>query len=115
MKAGELGMLLLNRCRRSKSAAARSPPACGWQALTREIVASYVYQREPAARVPGLGDPGAQSLDLGVPGRLHRDGARDASPVVRLRHAFTAEGNHFAAAAQLVDRSEIGSSQGNVL
>jgi len=42
-------------------------------------------------------------------------GARDASPVVRLRHTFTAEGNHFAAAARLVERSEIGSSQGNVL
>lgn len=108
------GVLLLNPVLTVEIGRSGSHLACGWQALTREIV-TYLAARESSPVF----------LLWGRQARAFWQGARPAEcralalttrhPSYDFDRSFMAEGNHFAATAHLVDWWEIGSTPGSVL
>jgi uracil-DNA glycosylase len=108
------GVLLLNPVLTVEIGRSGSHLACGWQALTREIV-SYLAARESPPVF----------LLWGTQARAFWQGARPAGcralalttrhPSYDFDRSFMADGNHFAATAHLVDWWEIGSTPGSVL
>ena len=91
-----------------------SHQACGWQALTREVI-KYLSKRD---------DPPAALLWGSQAREFWTAALADAhtGPVFRTRHpsydfarAFMAEGSHFEATAHLVDWWAIGKDGGRVL
>ena len=108
------GVLLLNPVLTVEIGRTGSHTACGWQALTREVI---LYLSGCAAP-PGFLLWGAKAQAFWS--QSHAPGTR--ATVLATRHpsydfdrAFMAEGNHFEATAHLVDWWEIGSPSRGVL
>ena len=108
------GVLLLNPVLTVEVGRSGSHLSCGWQALTREIVAHLAAREAPPV-----------FLLWGTKARAFWEGARPVecrAVALTTRHpsydfdrSFMAEGNHFAATAHLVDWWGIGSTPGSVL
>ena len=108
------GVLLLNPVMTVEVGRSGSHLRCGWQALTREIVA-YLCGRE---RPPVFLIWGTKARDFwaaACPPGSKAVALATRHPSYDFDRAFMAEGNHFEATAHLVDWWTIGSTRGGVL
>ena len=108
------GVLLLNPVLTVEVGRSGSHLGCGWQALTREIVA-HLCQRDPAPTFLLWGAKAREFFDRARPAACSAPTLTTRHPSYDFDRTFMAEGNHFSATAHLVDWWEIGSRPPSVL
>ncbi|MBK1612162.1 uracil-DNA glycosylase [Rubrivivax gelatinosus] len=96
------GALLLNPVLTVEIGSAGSHLACGWQALTSEIV-SFLCQREQAPAFLLWGKPANAFFDAACPAGCRPPVWRTRHPSHDFRREFMADGSHFAATADRID------------
>ena len=103
----EQGALLLNPVLTVEVGQAGSHMACGWQALTSEIVKLLCGMAEPPAFLL-WGRPANAFFDQARPADADPPVFRTRHPSHDMRREFMAEGSHFAATANRIDWWRIG-------
>ena len=107
------GVLLLNTALTVEVGRIGSHLACGWQALTREVIRALIYRPQPpvfllwGTKAKGFFDEALQEVPADrAAGRAVRPELRVLTtrhPSNDFRREFMAEGSHFQATAHLVD------------
>jgi uracil-DNA glycosylase len=102
------GVLLLNPVLTVEVGRAGSHMACGWQALTGEVVSLLCRQADPPAFLL-WGKPANAFFDAARPSQAREVPVwRTRHPSHDMRREFMAEGSHFAATADRVDWWRLG-------
>lgn len=96
------GVLLLNPVLTVEVGQAGSHMACGWQALTSEIVAVLCRLPRPPAFLL-WGKPASAFFDAACPAPVGLQVLRTRHPSHDMRREFMAGGSHFLATADRVD------------
>jgi uracil-DNA glycosylase len=100
------GVLLLNPVLSVEVGRSGSHMNCGWQALTLEVVEVLSQQRPSPVFL--LWGAKAQAFFADATAGMPVRALRTRHPSYDFRHAFMAEGSHFAATADLIDWWAIG-------